>query len=102
MTFESLDHFTLRQQDILRILARLDGVSNRDIGTELGLTEGTVKGYICQLLYRTAIQKRNRTALSAFARSMVEKSGSEASTPAEIETSIPSETKRTGTVIPTA
>lgn len=83
MTFESLDQFTLRQQDILQILARLDGSSNRDIGTELGVTEKTVKVYIGQLFDKADIRKRNRTALSVFARSIVPEPDYKASTPSE-------------------
>ena len=47
---------TARQADILRRAAR--GLSNRDIGAELGLSEGTVKQHMTRILRRLGAQNR--------------------------------------------
>lgn len=67
----TLDSYSPRFQDVLRILARQDGASNADIAAELGISTGTVKVYISHILDRIDVPRRNRTALSAVAREIV-------------------------------
>jgi DNA-binding NarL/FixJ family response regulator len=61
-----VDSFTPRDRDILRLLA--DGATNREIASELALTEGTVKNYISALLAKTCLHDRTQLALFAARR----------------------------------
>jgi len=53
---------TARQRQIMRLAAR--GLSNKQIGRELNISEGTVKTHLHQIYDRLGI--RNRTALVAM------------------------------------
>ncbi|WP_153542404.1 response regulator transcription factor [Streptomyces sp. RB17] len=55
---------TARRRDILRLLAH--GLSNGAIASELGLTEGTVKGHVTQILERLGAANRVEAARIAF------------------------------------
>ncbi|MFE5485783.1 response regulator [Streptomyces sp. NPDC056527] len=55
---------TARQLDVLRLLGR--GLSNADIGAELGMTEGTVKAHVTQLLARLGVSNRVEAARIAY------------------------------------
>jgi DNA-binding NarL/FixJ family response regulator len=63
---DEVDSFTPRDRDILRLLA--DGATNREIASELALTEGTVKNYISTLLTKTCLHDRTQLALFAARR----------------------------------
>jgi len=52
---------TERELDVLRLLA--DGLSNREIGDKLSLTEGTVKNYVTSVLQKTGARDRTQAAL---------------------------------------
>jgi DNA-binding NarL/FixJ family response regulator len=54
---------TARERSVLRLLAR--GMSNREIGRALHLTEGTVKGYVSQVLAKLKLEDRTQAALLA-------------------------------------
>jgi DNA-binding NarL/FixJ family response regulator len=54
---------TDRERSVLRLLAR--GMSNRDIGRSLHLTEGTVKGYVSNILAKLRLEDRTQAALLA-------------------------------------
>ena len=54
---------TDRERSVLRLLAK--GMSNRDIGRALHLTEGTVKGYVSNLLAKLKLEDRTQAALLA-------------------------------------
>ncbi|MCW5938347.1 MAG: response regulator transcription factor [Fimbriimonadaceae bacterium] len=58
--FEAL---TGREKDVLAAIAR--GRSNKEIGLDLGLTEGTVKGYVSSVLMKLGLQDRTQAALMA-------------------------------------
>lgn len=58
-----IDHLTSRELDILRLLA--SGKSNKEIANELVLTEGTVKGYVSNVLAKIGVQDRTQAALFA-------------------------------------
>jgi DNA-binding NarL/FixJ family response regulator len=49
--------------DILRLIA--SGKSNKEIANELVLTEGTVKGYVSNVLAKIGVQDRTQAALFA-------------------------------------
>jgi len=52
---------TQREAEILRLLA--DGLSNREIGHQLSLSEGTVKNYVTGLLQKIGARDRTQAAL---------------------------------------
>jgi len=54
---------TDRERSVLELLAR--GMSNRDIGRSLHLTEGTVKGYVSNVLAKLKLEDRTQAALFA-------------------------------------
>ncbi|MGE0640104.1 MAG: response regulator [Thermoanaerobaculia bacterium] len=54
---------TPRELSVLELVA--EGRSNRQIGNRLGLTEGTVKGYVSILLDKLSVQDRTQAALLA-------------------------------------
>lgn len=67
--------WTPREIEILRILARLNGTRNAQIGAELGMAERTVKNYIARLMAKTGLprEERNRTRLSVLAVAILER-----------------------------
>ena len=54
---------TDRERSVLVLLGK--GMSNREIGGTLHLTEGTVKGYVSNVLAKLKLQDRTRAALLA-------------------------------------
>jgi|UPI0006884364 DNA-binding NarL/FixJ family response regulator len=62
---DRLRSLTPREQQILSMLT--GGLSNRQIGDRLDLTEGTVKYYVTSIMHK--IQVRNRVEAALFARS---------------------------------
>lgn len=61
-----LSQVTPREQDVLRLISR--GVTNREIGKQLHISEGTVKTHITHLLSR--LDLRNRAQLAIYANSI--------------------------------
>lgn len=55
---------TRRQRDVLTLLA--GGMSNAAIGAELGMSEGTVKGYVSEILTRLGADNRVQAARIAY------------------------------------
>jgi DNA-binding NarL/FixJ family response regulator len=58
-----LQDLTRRERDVLRLIAR--GRSNKEIAVALGLTEGTVKGYVSTILAKLDVDDRTQAALYA-------------------------------------
>jgi len=58
-----LELLTDREKSVLRLLAQ--GQSNRSIGKSLQLTEGTVKGYVSNILAKLKLEDRTQAALLA-------------------------------------
>lgn len=58
-----LEELTSREMDILRLIA--SGRSNKEIANDLSLTEGTVKGYVSNVLAKLGVQDRTQAALMA-------------------------------------
>ena len=54
---------TQRERSVLELIAK--GRSNRQIGDELHLTEGTVKGYVSTILAKLKLEDRTQAALFA-------------------------------------
>lgn len=61
---ERIDALTARELDVLRLLSR--GLTNSDIATELGTTEGTVKGYVSAVLAKLGAESRVQAARLAY------------------------------------
>jgi len=61
---DNLDHFcaeyalTARQKEILKLV--IDGCSNKEIGDQLHITEGTVKTHIYNIFKKTDVSNRNQ------------------------------------------
>jgi DNA-binding NarL/FixJ family response regulator len=60
---------TARERTVLERLAR--GQSNKGIAAELGLTEGTVKGYVSAILSKLGLEDRTQAALFAVKHGLV-------------------------------
>lgn len=58
-----LEELTSRETDILKLIA--SGRSNKEIANDLSLTEGTVKGYVSNVLAKLNVQDRTQAALMA-------------------------------------
>lgn len=58
-----LDYLTKREDDILRLIAQ--GMINKQIGFELGLTEKTVKHYVTNILQKLQVTNRVEAAIIA-------------------------------------
>jgi two-component system, NarL family, response regulator DevR len=61
--FEPRETLTARESEVLRLIA--DGQSNKQIARQLQLTEGTVKGYVSQILSKLHLADRTQAALYA-------------------------------------
>lgn len=57
------DALTPRERDVLRLIAA--GNSNKEIGRQLGLSVGTVKGYVSTILAKLDSEDRTQAALLA-------------------------------------
>jgi DNA-binding NarL/FixJ family response regulator len=58
-----------RELEVLRLL--VGGKSNRDIGTELGITEATVKSHVSTILMRLNVSDRTQAVVSALQRGLI-------------------------------
>ena len=56
-----LGSLSLRESQILALIA--DGLTNRQIGWELGLAEKTIKNYVSGLLSKLGLQRRTQAAI---------------------------------------
>jgi len=56
-----LGSLSLRESQILALIA--DGLTNRQIGLELGLAEKTIKNYVSGLLSKLGLQRRTQAAV---------------------------------------
>lgn len=63
-----IDSLTSRERSVLSLLA--EGQSNKQIARNLGLTAGTVKGYVSQVLEKLGVADRTQAALLAHKEGM--------------------------------
>jgi DNA-binding NarL/FixJ family response regulator len=59
-----LDQLTARERNVLDLIA--EGMSNKRIARQLDLTEGTVKGYVSQVLDKLNVADRTQAAVRAL------------------------------------
>lgn len=64
-----IDSLTARERSVLAALA--EGLSNKQIARRLQLTEGTVKGYVSQVLDKLGVADRTQAALLAHKEGLV-------------------------------
>lgn len=64
-----LSELTTREQEILRLITQ--GKRNRDIASQLCLTEGTVKGYVSTILNKLDVADRTQAAMFAVKHRLV-------------------------------
>jgi len=61
---------TPREIDVLKLIAR--GLSNRQIGERLGISEATVKNHVVSLLGKLGVQDRTHAVTLALERNIIE------------------------------
>lgn len=67
------DELTPREKSVLELIAR--GRSNKQIASDLQLTEGTVKGYVSAVLEKLGVDDRTQAALYAVKHGLVKADG---------------------------
>lgn len=65
-----LAHLSPRELDVLRLLAR--GLSNKEIGAQLGVVEGTVKIHIANIFGKLSVSDRTQAVIEAIKRGIVQ------------------------------
>jgi DNA-binding NarL/FixJ family response regulator len=64
-----LEPLTPREEEVLDLLA--EGLSNREIGARLHLTEGTVKNYVSAIIAKLQANDRTHAVVTALRRGLV-------------------------------
>lgn len=67
---EDVIALTAREQSVLELIAQ--GLSNKAIARRLSLSEGTVKGYVSQILQKMGISDRTQAAMYAVRKGLVQ------------------------------
>ncbi len=62
-------HLTIRERQVLELI--LKARSNREIASQLGIEERTVKHYVARLMKKTGVDNRIKLMLSSVSRSLV-------------------------------
>jgi DNA-binding NarL/FixJ family response regulator len=65
----NLEPLTPREEQVLHLLT--EGLSNREIGEELHLTEGTVKNYVSTIIAKLHANDRTHAVVTAIRRGLV-------------------------------
>jgi len=63
------DHLSPRELDVLRLI--VSGLSNKEIGDRLGVSESTVKNHVNSLLGKLHVQDRTQAVTTALKRGIV-------------------------------
>jgi DNA-binding NarL/FixJ family response regulator len=70
---DSHESLTSREHDVVKLIA--EGMSNKQIARKLNLTEGTVKGYVSQILAKLRLQDHTQIALYAVRQGWLNDAG---------------------------
>jgi RNA polymerase sigma factor (sigma-70 family) len=65
-----IEPLTPREEEVLQLLA--EGLSNKEIGARLHLTEGTVKNYVSAIIAKLQANDRTHAVITALRRGLVE------------------------------
>ena len=63
------DYLTVREQEVMQLMS--DGKTNKQIADELGLTEGTVKTHVTNILEKLKVTSRSHAIVEALRRGIV-------------------------------
>jgi RNA polymerase sigma factor (sigma-70 family) len=66
----AVEPLTPREEEVLQLL--VEGLSNREIGARLHLTEGTVKNYVSAIIAKLQANDRTHAVVTALRRGLVE------------------------------
>jgi DNA-binding NarL/FixJ family response regulator len=64
-------HSNLSRQELQIIICITKGLSNKEIGKDLGLKEGTVRNYITSILEKTGLKNRTQIAVYAYKAGLI-------------------------------
>ena len=67
---EKIDSLTNREKDVLRSIAK--GMSNKEIGSTLGISERTVKNHVSNVFKKIDVMDRTQAALFAIRNNFIE------------------------------
>ena len=65
-----IEALTPREEEVMRLL--VEGLSNKEIGARLHLTEGTVKNYVSAIIAKLQANDRTHAVVTALRRGLVE------------------------------
>jgi DNA-binding NarL/FixJ family response regulator len=65
-----VEPLTPREEEVMRLL--VEGLSNKEIGARLHLTEGTVKNYVSTIIAKLQANDRTHAVVTALRRGLVE------------------------------
>jgi DNA-binding NarL/FixJ family response regulator len=65
-----IEPLTPREEEVLHLL--VEGLSNREIGAQLHLTEGTVKNYVSAIIAKLQANDRTHAVVTALRRGLVD------------------------------
>lgn len=63
------DHLTTREREILQLVA--EGLANKEVARELGITEGTVKTHMNNMMTKLEVKGRTEAVVAALRRGII-------------------------------